>query len=144
MLRAGYKQNVVPGDASAVVDVRVLPGQRDAVLDRVRELAGTDVEVIVDDDVAAVETSFEGPIIDAIRTSIGRYRPDARLAPYLLPAGTDNAMLATLGIKGLGFVPMLLPPDYDFPAMFHGIDERVPLDALVFGQAVLTELIQSY
>lgn len=144
VLEAGYKFNVVPADATALLDVRVLPGRRDEVLDRVRELAGPGIEVIVEDDVAAVETTFDGPIVDAIRASIEKYRPDARVVPYLLPAGTDNAMLAPLGIRGFGFVPLLLPADYDFPAMFHGADERVPIDALVFGAAVLTELIRTY
>lgn len=144
MVNAGYKQNVIPSDASALIDVRVLPGQRDAVLQRIRQLAGPDIEVVVEDDVSAVETSFDGPIVDAIRASIAHFLPDARIVPYLLPAGTDNALLAPLGIRGFGFVPLLLPAGYDFPAMFHGVDERVPLEALVFGEAVISHLIQTY
>ncbi|MFJ4170751.1 M20/M25/M40 family metallo-hydrolase [Paenarthrobacter sp. NPDC089714] len=144
MIEGGYKQNVIPSDATALIDVRVLPGQRDEVLERVRTLAGPHVEVVVEDDVAAIETTFDGQIIEAIKSSIARFRPDARVVPYLMPAGTDNAMLAEIGIRGFGFVPLLLPDGYDFPAMFHGADERVPLDALVFGQAVLTDLIRTY
>lgn len=144
MIGGGYKENVIPGDASAFIDVRVLPGQRDEALKRIRELAGPSIEVEIEADIAAVETSFDGPIVDAIRSSLERFCPDARLAPYLMPGGTDNAMLAKLGIRGFGFVPMLLPSDYDFPVMFHGADERVPVDALVFGHAVLTELIRTY
>ncbi|MFK0003049.1 M20/M25/M40 family metallo-hydrolase [Paenarthrobacter sp. NPDC090520] len=144
MVEGGYKQNVIPSEATALIDVRVLPGQRNEVLDRIRELAGPAVEVVIEDDVAAVETSFDGQIIEAIKASIERFRPDARVVPYLMPAGTDNAMFAQMGIRGFGFVPLLLPKGYDFPAMFHGADERVPLDALVFGQAVLTDLIRSY
>jgi acetylornithine deacetylase/succinyl-diaminopimelate desuccinylase-like protein len=64
--------------------------------------------------------------------------------PYLLSGGTDNKALSKLGIKGYGFAPLKLPPDLDFPAMFHGVDERVPLDALVFGRQVLTELLLNY
>lgn len=144
MFEGGDKQNVIPGAASALIDVRVLPGERDRVLDRIRELAGADIDVIVEDDVAAVEAPFTGPLIDAIRSSLGRRAPGARVAPYLLPAGTDNAVLASLGIHGYGFVPMRLPADYDVPAMFHGVDERVPLDALVFGQSVLSDLLETY
>ncbi|CCH79141.1 putative peptidase [Nostocoides japonicum T1-X7] len=143
LLQAGYKQNVVPSEATASLDIRFLPGQRDAVLRRIRELAGPHAEVIVTDEVDAVETVFGGRIVEIMRTSLKKYCRSARIAPYLLPAGTDNAMLAELGISGYGFVPMLLPAGYDFPAMFHGIDERVPLDALLFGQAVLTELIRT-
>src|SRR5262249_11201293 len=131
---AGHKENVVPGEASALVDVRVLPGQRDAVLARIREIAGPAVTIEIEDEVNAVETAFDAPVVDAMRSSIARYLPEARIVPYLLPAGTDNAMLAKLGIQGFGFVPLLLPADFDFPAMFHGVDERVPLSALVFGE----------
>ncbi|MDV3123998.1 M20/M25/M40 family metallo-hydrolase [Mycobacterium sp. 21AC1] len=141
---AGYKTNIVPAEATASIDVRVLPGQRDKVLQRVRDLAGPAVEVTVEDDVAAVETTFDGPLVDAMRSSIEHFRPDARVVPYLLPAGTDNAMLAGLGIRGFGFAPLLLPAGYDFPAMFHGADEHVPVDALLFGRGVLTELIRRY
>ena len=144
MLSGGYKANVVPASASAVVDVRVLPGQEGDALAQIRRLAGEFVDVEVDDLVPAVETSFDGPLIDAIRASISRFVPQARVAPYLLPAGTDNAMFAKLGISGLGFVPLYLPSDFDFPAMFHGADERVPLDALVFGEAVIRDLLRTY
>lgn len=144
VIDGGYKTNIVPAEASALIDVRVLPGQRDEVLQRIRDLAGPSIEVSVEDDVAAVETTFDGPIVDAMRSSVEHLRPDALLVPYLLPAGTDNAMLAGLGIRGFGFAPLLLPHGYDFPAMFHGADERVPVDALHFGRAVLTELIRRY
>jgi acetylornithine deacetylase/succinyl-diaminopimelate desuccinylase-like protein len=144
IFQGGYKENVVPGEASALVDVRVLPGQRDAVLARIAEIAGPKVTIEIEDEVDAVETTFDEPIVEAMRSSIARYLPEARIAPYLLPAGTDNALLAKIGIRGYGFVPLLLPADFDFPAMFHGVDERVPLTALVFGEAVLRELIRTY
>jgi acetylornithine deacetylase/succinyl-diaminopimelate desuccinylase-like protein len=144
IFQAGYKENVVPGEASALVDVRVLPGQRDAVLARIAELAGPKVTIEIEDEVGAVETTFDAPVVEAMRSSIARYLPEARIAPYLLPAGTDNALLTKIGIRGYGFVPLLLPADFDFPAMFHGVDERVPLTALVFGEAVLRELIRTY
>jgi acetylornithine deacetylase/succinyl-diaminopimelate desuccinylase-like protein len=144
MFNAGYKANVIPGDASAFIDVRVLPGQRDEVLNRITELAGPNVRVEIDDDVAAIETSFDGPLVEAMADAVKLHCPDAAIVPYLLPAGTDNAFLARIGIRGYGFVPLLMPADFDFPSMFHGVDERVPLSALVFGQAVLSDLIRSY
>ncbi|QTX05859.1 M20/M25/M40 family metallo-hydrolase [Agromyces archimandritae] len=140
---AGANANVVPATASAIVDVRFVPGGRDAALARIRELAGPDVDVEIADEAPAVEAPATGPVVDAMRAAIRAHRPDAAVVPYLLPAGTDNAMLAGLGIRGYGFVPMLLPAGYDFPAMFHGVDERVPLDALVFGEAVLREFIRA-
>lgn len=144
IFQAGYKENVVPSEASALVDVRFLPGQRDAVLARIAELAGPAVTIAIEAEVDAIETAFDTPVVEAMRSSIARYLPEARIAPYLLPAGTDNALLAKLGIRGFGFVPLLLPADFDFAGMFHGVDERVPLSALTFGEAVLRELIQIY
>jgi acetylornithine deacetylase/succinyl-diaminopimelate desuccinylase-like protein len=75
---------------------------------------------------------------------LNRYDPGAPVLPYLMSGGTDNKSLSQLGIAGYGFVPMLLPADIDFPSMFHGVDERVPLDALDFGTRVLTDLFLEY
>jgi len=144
MFAAGHKANVIPDEASAVVDVRVLPGQRDEVLARIREIVGPNIGVEIVHDVSGTETSFDGPLVEAMVRSLRVHCPEAEVAPYLLPAGTDNAVLASIGIRGYGFAPLLLPPDFDFPSMFHGVDERVPLDALVFGQAVLSGLIRTY
>jgi acetylornithine deacetylase/succinyl-diaminopimelate desuccinylase-like protein len=144
MVNAGYKENVVPESADALIDVRFLPGQRELVLHRVRELAGDDIDVDIEMDLIALETSFDGPLVDAMERSLNKLDPDAEVLPYLLPAGTDNKALSRLGIRGFGFAPLKLPSDLDFPALFHGVDERVPLDALRFGQAVLTDLIRSY
>jgi acetylornithine deacetylase/succinyl-diaminopimelate desuccinylase-like protein len=144
MFQAGVKENVVPGEASALIDVRVLPGQRETVLARITELAGPKISLEIESEVEAVEADFDAPIVEAMRSSLIRFLPEARIAPYLLPAGTDNALLAKLGIQGYGFVPLLLPETFDFPAMFHGVDERVPLSSLVFGEAVLRELIRIY
>ncbi|MBU8828920.1 M20/M25/M40 family metallo-hydrolase [Mycolicibacterium goodii] len=141
---AGYMANIVPGEASAFIDVRILPGQRDDVLARIRELAGPDIEIEIYHDVAGTETTFEGPLVDAMADSLKRFCPEADVAPYLIPGGTDNAFLAEIGIRGYGFSPLLLPPDFNFPAMFHGHDERVPLTAMVFGQAVLSDLLTNY
>jgi acetylornithine deacetylase/succinyl-diaminopimelate desuccinylase-like protein len=58
--------------------------------------------------------------------------------------GTDNKALSSLGISGYGFAPLRLPSDLDFTGMFHGVDERVPVDALEFGRRVLADLIRTY
>jgi acetylornithine deacetylase/succinyl-diaminopimelate desuccinylase-like protein len=140
-LAAGYKANVVPGRAEAVLDTRFLPGE-DAEVHRVlTELAGEHVrveEIHVD---VALETPFEGGLVDAMVGAVLTEDPDATVLPYLLSAGTDNKSLSRLGITGYGFVPLRLPADLDFPGMFHGVDERVPLDALRFGTRVLDRLL---
>jgi acetylornithine deacetylase/succinyl-diaminopimelate desuccinylase-like protein len=144
MIQGGYKENVIPERATALVDVRFLPGQRDEVLARIKELAGPDITVEVEMDLGALESPFDGPLIGQITETLGRLDPGAAVLPYLMPAGTDNKALSKLGIRGFGFAPLRLPPDLDFPSLFHGVDERVPLDSLTFGQDILTDLLTRY
>ncbi|MFD4960863.1 M20/M25/M40 family metallo-hydrolase [Microbacterium sp. NPDC058389] len=143
-LVAGYKHNVIPDRAEALVDVRVLPGTEEAALADIRRIVGDGVEVeIVHQDIG-LEVPFSGDLVDAMVGALGRHDPGAPVIPYLMGGGTDNKALATLGIAGYGFAPLRLPADLDFTGMFHGVDERVPIDALVFGQAVLTDLLRTY
>lgn len=144
VLSGGYKHNVIPDTAEALVDVRTLPGEQDRVLETIRALVGEDIEIemVVRD--VALEAPFRGPLAEAMIASLGRHDPGAPVIPYLLPAGTDNKALSKLGIAGYGFVPLRLPAELDFPGMFHGVDERVPLDALSFGHRVLTDFLRTY
>jgi acetylornithine deacetylase/succinyl-diaminopimelate desuccinylase-like protein len=137
MLRAGYKANVVPATAEASLDCRVLPGRRDAFLAEVDELIGPDVTREWISDLPSVETGFDGDLVDAMNTALLAADPDARTVPYMLSGGTDAKAFARLGIRCFGFVPLRLPPELDFAALFHGVDERVPVDALRFGTGVL-------
>ena len=137
MLEAGYKANVIPQSASAVVDGRTLPGYEQELLDTVRSLVGEHVKVesLVSD--IPLEVEFGGPLVDAMIAAIKSEDPDGIPIPYLLSGGTDNKALAKLGIVGYGFSPLKLPPDLDFTGLFHGIDERVPVDSLQFGARTL-------
>ena len=141
MLKAGYKANVIPATAEAVIDCRVLPGRLAAFEREVDELIGPDVtrEWIVD--LPAYETSFDGELLDAMNNALLAADPDARTVPYMLSGGTDAKHFATLGIRCFGFAPLKLPPDLDFAALFHGVDERVPVDALTFGAQVLEHFL---
>ena len=141
MLKAGYKANVIPATAEAVIDCRVLPGRLAAFEREVDELIGPDVtrEWIVD--LPAYETSFDGELLDAMNDALLAADPDARTVPYMLSGGTDAKHFATLGIRCFGFAPLKLPPDLDFAALFHGVDERVPVDALTFGAQVLEHFL---
>ncbi len=144
VLEAGYKHNVIPDRAEALIDIRTLPGEEDAVLAEVQALIGDDVEIIVMHRDLGLENPFSGPLVDAMVASLTAADPEAHVLPYLLSGGTDNKALSLLGITGYGFAPLRLPADLDFPAMFHGVDERVPLDALVFGRRVLGDLLLNY
>ncbi len=143
-LSAGYKHNVIPERAEALIDVRVLPGTEDAVLAELQQIVGDQIEIetVVRD--IGMETPFEGELVEAMVASLDRHDPGVPVIPYLLGAGTDNKALSTLGITGYGFAPLRLPADLDFTGMFHGVDERVPVDSLVFGQRVLADLLRSF
>jgi acetylornithine deacetylase/succinyl-diaminopimelate desuccinylase-like protein len=141
-LTAGYKHNVIPDRAEATVDVRVLPGTEDVVLARIQEIVGDDIRIEMFLRDIGLEIPFEGALVEQMVAALGRHDPGVPVLPYLLGAGTDNKALSTLGIAGYGFAPLKLPLDLDFTGMFHGVDERVPLDALVFGQRVLTDLLR--
>lgn len=142
-LAAGYKHNVIPDRAEALVDVRVLPGTEEAALADIRRVVGDDIEIETVFRDIGLETPFEGDLVDAMVAALGRHDPDAPVIPYLMGAGTDNKALSELGITGYGFAPLRLPPGLDFTGMFHGVDERVPLDALDFGRRVLTDLLRT-
>ena len=144
LLNAGYKHNVIPDYAEALIDIRTLPGEEEQVLAEVRALVGDDIEVVVMHQDVGLENEFGGPLVDAMTRMLDRHDPGAPVLPYLLGGGTDNKALSLLGITGYGFAPLKLTPELDFPAMFHGVDERVPLDALVFGRRVLGDLLLEY
>lgn len=143
-LVAGYKHNVVPDTAEAYLDIRAFPGEEDAVIAAIQQAVGTDIEVVTSFRDIGTETTFDGGLVDAVKATLERHDPGAPVLPYFLAAGTDNKALSKIGIRGFGFAPLKLPPDLDFPGMFHGVDERVPLDALVFGRHVLGDLLLDY
>ncbi len=141
MLKAGYKANVIPATAEAVVDCRVLPGRQAAFEAEVDELIGPDVSREWISELASYETSFDGDLVDAMNAAVLSVDPDGRTVPYMLSGGTDAKAFARLGIRCFGFSPLRLPPELDFATLFHGVDERVPIDALRFGTEVLTHFL---
>ena len=141
MLDAGYKANVIPSRASAVVDGRTLPGNEERFLDQIKELIGPDVQAEFIEHQPALETSFDGALVDAIADALRELDPAARPVPYMLSGGTDAKAFARLGIRCFGFAPLKLPAGLDFSALFHGIDERVPVDGLKFGVGVLDRFL---
>ena len=141
MLKAGYKANVVPATAEAVVDCRVLPGRQAAFEAEVDELIGPDVTREWIRDLPSYETSFDGDLVDAMNAAVLAVDPDGRTVPYMLSGGTDAKAFARLGIRCFGFSPLRLPPELDFASLFHGVDERVPIDALRFGTEVLAHFL---
>ncbi|WP_124395203.1 M20/M25/M40 family metallo-hydrolase [Rhodococcus wratislaviensis] len=141
MLSAGYKANVIPQTAEAVVDCRILPGRQAEFEATIDELIGPDVQREWITKLDSYETTFDGHLVDAMNDAILAHDPGARTVPYMLSGGTDAKAFAKLGIRCFGFAPLQLPADLDFSALFHGVDERVPVDALLFGTRVLEHFL---
>jgi acetylornithine deacetylase/succinyl-diaminopimelate desuccinylase-like protein len=143
MLDAGYKANVIPSKAEAIIDTRFLPGQEEELLAKIDELIGDGVtrEWAARD--IAVETSFDGAVVDAMSAALKAEDSGGHPVPYLMSGGTDAKSFSTLGIRCFGFAPLRLPEELDFTALFHGIDERVPVDGLKFGVRVLDRFLST-
>jgi acetylornithine deacetylase/succinyl-diaminopimelate desuccinylase-like protein len=142
MLDAGYKANVIPGSASAVIDGRFLPGYEDELNSTIRSIIGPDIEIETLTRDIALEVNFTGPLVDAMCAAIIEADPEGIPVPYLMSGGTDNKALSELGIIGYGFSPLRLPADLDFMALFHGVDERVPIESLHFGVRALDSFLR--
>ncbi|MDO8151415.1 M20/M25/M40 family metallo-hydrolase [Isoptericola sp. b408] len=142
-LDAGYKANVIPGSATAALDMRTVPGHDAEAWDVLRELAGPQVRVETIHADRSLEVPFSGGLVDAMVDALHAEDPSAAVLPYTLSGGTDNKSLARLGITGYGFAPLRLPAELDFAGMFHGVDERVPVDALKFGTRVLDRMLST-
>jgi acetylornithine deacetylase/succinyl-diaminopimelate desuccinylase-like protein len=143
VLGAGYKVNVIPADARAEIDVRVLPGREEAVRREVERLVGPDVTVEWSDGLPPITAPADGPFVAVLRAAVAADDPDGVVVPYLLPASTDNKHLSRLGIAGYGFAPLRVPADFDAYGLFHAVDERVPLDALRFGARVTERILRT-
>ncbi|MER5809258.1 M20/M25/M40 family metallo-hydrolase [Streptomyces sp. NPDC002033] len=143
MLGAGYKVNVIPGQATAHVDGRFLPGYEDEFFADLDRILGPRVKYEDVHGDKALETDFDGRLVDAMQGALKAEDPIARAVPYMLSGGTDAKSFDDLGIRCFGFAPLQLPPELDFAGMFHGVDERVPVDGLKFGVRVLDRFIDN-
>lgn len=141
MLEAGYKVNVIPKEAAAYVDGRFLPGHESELLETIKQLVGPNIKIETVTRDIALEVPFEGVLVEAMKNAILKLDPEGIPVPYLMSGGTDNKALSELGIVGYGYSPLRLPADLDFMALFHGVDERIPLDSLEFGVRALEDFL---
>jgi acetylornithine deacetylase/succinyl-diaminopimelate desuccinylase-like protein len=142
MLGAGYKVNVIPTEATAHIDGRFLPGFEDEFFATLAELCGDNVSWEFLSKQPPWETPYDGQLVDAMTQSILAEDPDGIVAPYLMSGGTDAKHFRKLGMRSYGFAPLRLPRDLDFGSLFHGVDERVPVDALEFGARVFDRFLE--
>jgi acetylornithine deacetylase/succinyl-diaminopimelate desuccinylase-like protein len=141
MLQGGYKHNVIPADAIAGIDGRFLPGEEQEFYETINKLIGERVRYEVVTGGIAVETDFSGDLAQAMTDSLQAADPGSMAVPFMMSAGTDAKFWAPLGVRCFGFAPLKLPPELDFAALFHGVDERVPIDSLKFGCQVLDDFL---
>ena len=80
---------------------------------------------------------------DAMNDAVLAHDANGRTVPYMLSGGTDAKSFGPMGIRCFGYAPLRLPADLDFSALFHGVDERVPVDALKFGTRVLDRFLRN-
>jgi acetylornithine deacetylase/succinyl-diaminopimelate desuccinylase-like protein len=141
MLQAGYKVNVIPGEAVGYVDGRMLPGYEAEFEAAMDELTGPDVGWEYTHREVPLEAPLDAPLMAAMTSALLAEDPQSRIVPYCMAGGTDAKHFSRLGIAGYGFTPLALPPGYDYHAMFHGVDERIPVTALHFGVRVMDRLL---
>ncbi|MFF4535399.1 M20/M25/M40 family metallo-hydrolase [Streptomyces aureus] len=143
MLSAGYKVNVIPGEAVAFVDGRYLPGGEDEFRATMDELTGPDVEWEFHHREVALQAPLDSPTYARMQAAVEEFAPEGHVVPYCMSGGTDAKQFSRLGITGYGFTPLRLPEGFDYQAMFHGVDERVPVEALHFGVHVLDRFLRT-
>jgi acetylornithine deacetylase/succinyl-diaminopimelate desuccinylase-like protein len=142
MLNAGYKVNVIPGEASAYVDGRFLPGNQESFLNEIKTIVGEEIDVEAETFDVALEAPFENDLVSKMITSLEKEDPLAKVVPYMLSGGTDAKAMSKFGIKAYGFTPLMLPNDLDFTSLFHGHDERIPIDSLKFGARTMYRFLK--
>ncbi|MFJ2155161.1 M20/M25/M40 family metallo-hydrolase [Streptomyces sp. NPDC087856] len=143
MLNAGYKVNVIPGEAVAFVDGRYLPGGEDEFRTTLDRLTGPDVDWEFHHREAALQSPLDSPAYAQMRAAVEEFAPEGHVVPYCMSGGTDAKQFSRLGITGYGFAPLKLPEGFDYQALFHGVDERVPVEALHFGVRVLDRFLRT-
>jgi acetylornithine deacetylase/succinyl-diaminopimelate desuccinylase-like protein len=141
VLSAGGKTNIIPAEASARLDLRILPGQDDELREELRLLVGDDIDIRWGRWWSATEADVRAPLLDVLQDAISAEDPDGVVVPYLLPASTDNKHFARLGVAGYGFVPLRVPEGFDVFGQFHTADERIPIESLAFSARTTARIL---
>lgn len=147
--QAGTKRNVIPDEATCELDGRMLPGTSGEALRR-------QVEALIDDKQVSVElikafeavhmAQIESPLYDMILRTVNRHEPNAVCVPYMISGYTDAQFFSRLGARCYGFSPLKITPEsgLKFAQLFHGVDERVPVEGYLWGQRLLYEVVEGF
>jgi acetylornithine deacetylase/succinyl-diaminopimelate desuccinylase-like protein len=145
ILRAGYKDNVIPGEASVILDGRTLPGEDErSFLRELREIVGPEPALHVLKTAAPAEASPDTPLFRLIKSRTEAADPGARAIPWMLPGATDSKFYAQLGATCYGFAPVRLDPKMPFGSLYHGNDERMPVEGLLWGLRLYTDVVLTF
>jgi acetylornithine deacetylase/succinyl-diaminopimelate desuccinylase-like protein len=146
ILSGGRKINVIPGRASVDIDGRTLPGHDGAFLAELGLVLGEEAKVEVLFTAPPVVTPHDTPLFAHLARTITRRDPVGHPLPYMIPGFTDAKAYARLGTHCYGFSPVRFDPTHDvsFQRMYHGHDERVPVDGLRWGLEVLHEAVTTF
>jgi acetylornithine deacetylase/succinyl-diaminopimelate desuccinylase-like protein len=145
VLSGGRKVNVIPSSASVLVDGRMLPGQTvDDFLAEVRRVVGGDLGVRVLEQHEGTVFRTDTPLYEAIRRVIQEHHPGAIAVPLMIPGFTDSHAYAKLGATCYGFSPVKMPRGLNFTGLYHGHDERIPVDGFAWGLRVLVDLVHGF
>jgi acetylornithine deacetylase/succinyl-diaminopimelate desuccinylase-like protein len=149
VVHAGIKYNVIPGEAVVEVDCRILPGttepqMRATILERLGPALAEACEIDLMVSGAPVEAPAEGDLFDLLVATIVDHDPEAIPLPAMVPFATDAKQTQRLGVPTYGFSPLMLDPDERFLERFHGLDERVSVEALRWGLPVLYDVVRRF
>jgi acetylornithine deacetylase/succinyl-diaminopimelate desuccinylase-like protein len=145
ILRAGYKDNVIPGEASVVLDGRTLPGETaESLLGELREIVGPEPAFEVLKCAPPAEGSADTQLFRLIACQVELADPGALAVAWMLPGATDSKFYAQLGATCYGFAPVRIGLRMPYGALYHGNDERIPIDGFLWGLRLYAEVVLNF
>jgi acetylornithine deacetylase/succinyl-diaminopimelate desuccinylase-like protein len=145
MLEAGQKVNVIPSKASVKVDGRILPGHtKEEFLREIRRIEGDELELHVLDHHDGTTFDSKTELYTAITNVLEQHDPEGVPVPYMIPGFTDSFAYGRLGATCYGFSPVRLGNDLNFTKMYHGHNERIPIEGFSWGLRVLFDVVRKF
>lgn len=145
ILRAGYKDNVIPGEASLVLDGRTLPGEdTESFIAELRSIVGPEPQFEILKSGPPVEASVKTPLYELIAKRTEAADPGAEIIPWMIPGATDSKFYARLGAVCYGFAPVKLEPHTMFGSLYHGNDERLPVEGFFWGLRLYADVVLTF